>query len=159
MSINTTSHHDTLKEFRFAPTNKALRTITNEILTGVNTYKIYGQSNVERHAFEEYSGSTPMTKLQTDTINFGIIFLFFMLRQTIKVNICIVTTVDYNCTCTSCRHFCRTSTVGDTKSEAGDCVWCGCYSFVSQRTNISQYTKGDATRSSAQIIMINTGCK
>ncbi|XP_003378753.1 hypothetical protein Tsp_12189, partial [Trichinella spiralis] len=31
--------------------------------------------------------------------------------------------------------------------------------FVSQRTNISQYTKADATRSSAQIIMTNTGCK
>ncbi|XP_003382322.1 conserved domain protein [Trichinella spiralis] len=45
-----------------------------------------------------------------------------------KINICIVTTVEHNCTCTSCRYFCRTSTVGDTKSEAGDCVWCGCYS-------------------------------
>ncbi|KRY46572.1 hypothetical protein T03_7925 [Trichinella britovi] len=31
--------------------------------------------------------------------------------------------------------------------------------FVSQRTDISQYTKGDATRSSAQIIMTNTDCE
>ncbi|KRX42982.1 hypothetical protein T05_5176 [Trichinella murrelli] len=37
-------------------------------------------------------------------------------------------TVEHNCTCTSCRHFCRTSSVGDTKSAAGDCVRCGCYS-------------------------------
>ncbi|XP_003382329.1 hypothetical protein Tsp_09167 [Trichinella spiralis] len=32
-------------------------------------------------------------------------------------------------------------------------------SFVSQRTDISQYTKEDATRSSAQIIMTNTDCE
>ncbi|KRZ08629.1 hypothetical protein T4C_1790 [Trichinella pseudospiralis] len=32
------------------------------------------------------------------------------------------------------------------------------FQFVSQRTNISQYTKEDTTRSSAKIIMTNTGC-
>ncbi|KRY66247.1 hypothetical protein T4A_5343 [Trichinella pseudospiralis] len=30
--------------------------------------------------------------------------------------------------------------------------------FISPKTNISQYTKEDTTRSSAQIIMTNTGC-
>ncbi|KRY02331.1 hypothetical protein T01_7436 [Trichinella spiralis] len=33
-----------------------------------------------------------------------------------------------------------------------------CY-FPCRRTDISQYTKGDATRSSAQIIMTNTDCE
>ncbi|KRY03505.1 hypothetical protein T01_5786 [Trichinella spiralis] len=33
-----------------------------------------------------------------------------------------------------------------------------CY-FPYRRTDISQYTKGDATRSSAQIIMTNTDCE
>ncbi|KRY93905.1 hypothetical protein T11_13173 [Trichinella zimbabwensis] len=31
------------------------------------------------------------------------------------------------------------------------------FQFVFQRTDISQYTKADATRSRAQIIMTNTG--
>ncbi|KRY16222.1 hypothetical protein T03_11978 [Trichinella britovi] len=31
------------------------------------------------------------------------------------------------------------------------------FQIVSQRTDISQYTKGNATRSSAQIIMTNAG--
>ncbi|KRX11602.1 hypothetical protein T07_4272 [Trichinella nelsoni] len=33
-----------------------------------------------------------------------------------------------------------------------------CY-FLCRRTDISQYTKGDATRSSAQIIMTDMGCE
>ncbi|KRZ49223.1 hypothetical protein T02_4104, partial [Trichinella nativa] len=49
------------------------------------------------------------------------------------------------------------SVAGDSLAGGGPSCHNGSIRFVSQRTNISEYTKGDATRSSAQIIMTNTG--